>query len=850
MKKLIVCLIVILFVTVTASSQDRFYYYKSQKIFLKANDNKIFFQFDNEIGLSYQDQFLQSNLVNLDTKKFIGNNTFVATVLDGFNMESFKNNSSIVQASKMVKYKSTNVGINNRFTVQVKENHLNDFYELTTNSNIIILDSNRYNANFFTLKVPKQSLNDALYWANFFYETGYFIFSEPDFFSENISNTNDEFFGSQWGLKNTGQFGSAGNDIKVEGAWAITKGRSDIVVAVLGVGVDLDHDDLDGNLVTGFDVTESSVDSHGDCDDEWYHETACAGIIAAVDDNQIGISGVAPNCKIMPIRMCETHAGPTGASFMVTAIDKAVSENADIISISYGGDVPSTEIDEAILRAITNGRDGLGTIVVCSAGNAKRNEPGDITTDLSFPGSNSNVICVGAMNYCNERVTWDLDDEEESCDNANSWLSRFGFELDVMAPGINIMTLDNSGAAGKNSTDVYSEFSGTSSACPFVSGIMALILSVNRCLTVSEARKILEASCDKVGPYCYSHSSSKPLGMWHTKVGYGRVNAEKAIKLAHSSEIVSFTDLTHTDAEISETQQIQIMGGCSVASQTFYGKRQILKRNITYSFRDNPSIIASANGLSGSTQNNGYSFVWVTDVTSTSATLNTCVYSIVNSVGDPIGNIPLAPAGIRFNATVFSELENDLLFQNQDVTWTTKYNSLHQIKAGNHVNTGTPFGDYIVKTPANITFRAGEEIILDEGFMTENDAEFVAYIEKFFTCPEFPMGKRTRYSSRQHRPNETQSDIFDNSQLISFIKISPNPTFDIAYISTTIPSNSKVEIELYDATGKTLKSETYFEEKNINEIKIPIDLTKYLKGVYFIQVRQGEEIENFKLIKL
>ncbi|MBC8884298.1 S8 family serine peptidase [Flavobacterium piscinae] len=110
--------------------------------------------------------------------------------------------------------------------------------------------------------------------------------------------------------------------------------------------------------------------------------------------------------------------------------------------------------------------------------------------------------------------------------------SDYGTNTDVSAPGVKIYTTDISGAAGYSSGDYAPTFNGTSSACPNVAGVMALILSANSNLNMLEARQILESTCSKVGGYTYNTNvSGQPNGTWSNDLGYGRVNALAALQL-------------------------------------------------------------------------------------------------------------------------------------------------------------------------------------------------------------------------------------------------------------------------------------------------------------------------------
>ena len=221
-------------------------------------------------------------------------------------------------------------------------------------------------------------------------------------------------------------------------------------------------------------------------------------------------AGVAYNCRILPVY--------DGASSdrIALAIDWARQNGASIISMSssYG---ENNTINTAIDNATTIGRDGLGCIVVASSGN-------NFSTTVNYPARHPNVIAVGAIDNNGIRAS-----------NSNC-----GDNIDVVAPGVGIYTTDLQGAAGYNTTsglngNYFSNFDGTSAACPHVSGIAALILSIRPDLTAEEVRYVIESTCTKVnqgtttGKYNYTNDSSHPNSTWNSYVGYGLVNAYEAV---------------------------------------------------------------------------------------------------------------------------------------------------------------------------------------------------------------------------------------------------------------------------------------------------------------------------------
>lgn len=166
----------------------------------------------------------------------------------------------------------------------------------------------------------------------------------------------------------------------------------------------------------------------------------------------------------------------------------------------------SSLLESAIDDALTNGRNGLGCVVTFAAGN--------YAPAIDYPASyRSDILCVGSINSSGSRHS----------------TSGYGTELDVVAPGVNILsTLPNNQTV---------PMSGTSMATPHVAGIAALILSVNPNLTQYQVRDIIESTCTKVGSYSYSTTSGRGNGTWNSETGYGCVNAYKAVLAAAGGPI-------------------------------------------------------------------------------------------------------------------------------------------------------------------------------------------------------------------------------------------------------------------------------------------------------------------------
>lgn len=348
------------------------------------------------------------------------------------------------------------------------------------------------------------------------YESGLVDFANPNFISKVKLHS---YSYEQWGINNTGQ-GTGyepGIDANVLNAWRITKGDTAVKIAVLDSGVKLDHEDLQNNILPGINVCDSIsegavVPPNGDCLLGEPHGTRCAGIIAAEDNNR-GITGVAPKCKIIPIRMLD--GGFTTESAKINGLIFADSVGADVISCSWGDDTDNETTDGTVGILIdsisAHGRNGKGAIVVFSSGN-------DNHPRVNYLSGLPSTICVGAISPTG--LIWFQDDTHAS---------NYGAELNLVAPGHNIKTTSVQKISTYEGLDIYDMDSGSSMAAPFVSGIAALLLSVNPDLTVQQVKHALFSTCKKLSNYTYTTVSGKPHGTWEEKTGYGLVNAYNAI---------------------------------------------------------------------------------------------------------------------------------------------------------------------------------------------------------------------------------------------------------------------------------------------------------------------------------
>ena len=312
---------------------------------------------------------------------------------------------------------------------------------------------------------------------------------------------NDPMFADQWGLQR----------IEVPRAWEIVRGDPSITVAVIDQGVELNHPDLD--------VHPQSWNASTDTPDgspTGNHGTACAGIVAARLDNGQGPAGVAGGSRVMAIATA-TWADVDIAEGLYFAADNG----AQVVSMSFGV-YPSWNMwDFDIIRDALQYALDQGLVLVAASGN-------EDVPESRFPGSDDRTLCVGGSNRADERRRIGDASPEQW------WGANYGPDLDVVAPSLEIPTTDRLAGDGYDPGDYFGMFNGTSSATPHVAGLAALILSLRPTLSNVDVRAIIERTCDKISPnlYAYANVAGKSGGTWHEEVGYGRVNAERALLAA------------------------------------------------------------------------------------------------------------------------------------------------------------------------------------------------------------------------------------------------------------------------------------------------------------------------------
>ena len=537
-NKIYISILALFYGSLNVVGQSNYYYYKNQKVFLNldreyvalnSNTAEDFLNIYSESYLTKSNLFENKvkNYINPNDNSLIKNfyseiqvkNQIKDNIINYFNfINTLNENSNTIKASPCYKtIEGKRLGLSNYFYVKLKTtNDIGILNNYTQTNNLVIVGNDPFMEKWYIIKCTKTNPKNSLEYANQFHESGLFDTSEPEFVYHDLQGTADPFFNNQWGLKNTGQYGTSFNgiDIKAEEAWSLSTG-SNVKTAVFDSGFEMNHPDLVANVFgNGFDATTGTSPSQV----RGAHGTPCAGIIGAVQNNNIGVSGVAPDTKLISISI-SLQFSDTPIQ-LASGFSWARTNNVDIISNSWGGYTPSNIITDAIYDAINLGRAGKGCVVVFLSGNENN-------TTIRYPGSAvPEVIVTGAMSPCGQRKN------PSSCDGENWWGSCYGSQLDIVAPGVKMPTTDGQGSNGFTFTDYNLNFNGTSSACPVVAGVCALILSVNPCLSSKQVSDIIEKTAQKVGNYSYTNTAGRTNGTWNNEMGYGLVNAYAAVQMA------------------------------------------------------------------------------------------------------------------------------------------------------------------------------------------------------------------------------------------------------------------------------------------------------------------------------
>ena len=275
----------------------------------------------------------------------------------------------------------------------------------------------------------------------------------------------DAGYEAQWGLQ----------IIHANEVWSVSTGAN-VIVAVIDSGSGPNNDLLQ-NILPGRSIIRGRLSEGGNDVDSIGHGTHVAGIIAAQSNNDIGIAGVAPSAKILPIRVLDSN-GDGSESDVALAIRFAIESGARVINLSLGGIGQSETLQSAIRFAADR-----NVLVVAAAGNAGP------TAATTYPAGNDQTLAVTAVD---QTMT------------SPSFTQR-GSYIDISAPGTGICSTIRIGGRIDStrtcisSTEPYITMSGTSMAAAFISGVAALIIAANPALTAVQVREVILATAYDIG---------------------------------------------------------------------------------------------------------------------------------------------------------------------------------------------------------------------------------------------------------------------------------------------------------------------------------------------------------------
>lgn len=387
-----------------------------------------------------------------------------------------------------------------------------------------IMESNLKNNNLIDYCLP-----------NFLYKIDYYegCDNPENPTGDNLETTpNDPGYPSQWWLRDNPAHGH----INAPQAWNITTGNSGVVIVVMDPqGFDLNHPEFQGKLIDPYNAVDPGTLPYYENNE--YHGTACAGIIAAATNNNVGVASIGWNIKVLPIKVGIFSNNDYYASdeWIINAESYLINrQDIYAVSCSFGFSSPNGKcpvdnfqsFEDSYLNIRQNARNGKGVSIVFAFGN-------DGDDRGWFPACRDWPVSVGATLI------------------GGGWRddSNYGGALDLTAPGTTIFTLDIQGPAGCRYDD-YCYFYRTSAAAPMVAGVIGLMASLNPNQTVDVLEdRLYRYGVVKQAGYTFYNNINHPQGTWNEYLGHGRLDALGALNSIPPYEICITDNIIVTNGQ-------------------------------------------------------------------------------------------------------------------------------------------------------------------------------------------------------------------------------------------------------------------------------------------------------------
>lgn len=341
----------------------------------------------------------------------------------------------------------------------------------------------------------------------------------------------DTFFTNQWHLRNTGQFnGLAGTDVRITNVWAAGFRGTNIYIAIIDDGLQTAHPDLAANVDTTIDWDFNGNDNDpnpGSGDD---HGTACAGVAAAVGNNNLGVSGAAPQARLVGLRLISAAATDQQEANAMNWSNTIIHIKSNSWGPTDSGSIlegPGPLTRAALSNTCAVGRNGRGSLIFWAGGNGLQN-----SDDSNLDGYANSIYTISVA--------------ANDIRGQQAWYSEPGANHIICAPSsgdnnsgadIGIWTTDRTGANGYNTSsttngDYATDFGGTSSATPLAAGVGGLMIQANTNLGWRDVQEILIRTATRNHP-ADSDWRQNGAGYWFNhKYGAGMINASGAVARA------------------------------------------------------------------------------------------------------------------------------------------------------------------------------------------------------------------------------------------------------------------------------------------------------------------------------